>query len=150
SSTWSALGSGVVPGYLGGIFALAVNGTKLIAGGDFTSAGSVSVNSLAMWTGSAWQGLAGAGSGVRTYSGSQEGVVDALLVQGATLYVGGSFDRLQPGGAATPGGLASFNLNSPAWTVLPMEQAPAAVGVIAPNPLGGVFVGGSFETAGPL
>jgi hypothetical protein len=53
TSTWSALGAGVVEGFLGGVFALAMNGSNLIVGGDFTHAGSVDVNSMAVWTGSA-------------------------------------------------------------------------------------------------
>jgi trimeric autotransporter adhesin len=143
---WSALGGGVAA------FALAVNGSTLIAGGDFTRAGSVTVNSLAVWSGSAWAGLDGAKSGVTVGTGSSasEGAVDALLVSGATLYVGGAFDHLLPGGRATKGGLASFNLTAPAWTVLPMEQAPATVNSFAAPVSSGVYVGGSFDTGGPL
>jgi hypothetical protein len=152
SKTWSPLAAGVVAGFEGGVFALSVDGSSLVAGGDFTKAGSVAVNSLAVWSGSAWAGLDGANSGVTIGSGSgaSEGVVDALLVSGSTLYVGGSFDHLLPGPTATKGGLASFALNAPAWTVLPMEQATATVNSFAANPAGGLYVGGSFDTGGPL
>jgi hypothetical protein len=152
SSTWSALGSGVVAGFEGGVFALTMNGSLLIAGGDFTKAGSVAVNSLAIWSGSAWSALDGAKSGVTigTGPGSSEGVVDALLVSGTTLYAGGGFDHLLPGGTATQGGLASFSLSTPAWTVLPMEQATATVNTFAASAASGIYTGGSFDTGGPL
>jgi trimeric autotransporter adhesin len=152
SAAWSALGSGVVPGYLGGVFALAVNGTSLIVAGDFTKAGPVAVNSIAVWSGSAWSAIDGAGSGVTDGTGStaSEGRVDALLVSGTTLYAGGAFDHLSPGGTATKGGLASFNLTTPGWTVLPMEQATATVNAFAASATSGVYVAGSFDTGGPL
>jgi trimeric autotransporter adhesin len=152
SSTWSALGSGVTAGFEGGVFALAMNGSSLIAAGDFTKAGSVAVNSIAVWSGSAWSALDGAKSGVTigTGSGSSEGVVDALLVSGTTLYVGGDFDHLMPGAVATQGGLASFSLSTPAWTVLPMQAATATVNSFAASPGSGIYVGGYFDTGGPL
>ena len=136
SAAWSALGSGVVAGFEGGVFALALNGTSLIVGGDFTKAGSVAVNSLAVWSGSAWSALDGANSGVTigTAASGAEGQVLALLVSGTTLYVGGNFDHLQPGAVATKGGLASFNLSTPAWTVLPIAQATATVNSFAAGP----------------
>ena len=152
SSAWSALGSGVVPGYLGGVFALAVNGTSLIVAGDFTKAGSLAVSSIAVWSGSAWSALDGAKSGVTdgTGAGSTEGRVNALLVSGSTLYVGGAFDHLLPGGTATQGGLASFSLTTPGWTVLPMAQATATVNTFAASAGSGIYTGGSFDTGGPL
>ena len=41
--------------------ALAVSGTNLYAGGDFTTAGGVPANHIAKWNGSAWSAL---GSGI--------------------------------------------------------------------------------------
>ena len=151
-TAWTALGSGVVPGYQGGVFALAMDGSSLIAGGDFTKAGPVAVDSVAVWSGSAWSALDGATSGVMigTGSGGTEGVVDALLVSGTTLYVGGSFDHLMPGAVATQGGLASFGLGAPAWAVLPMQAATAIANVFAASATSGIYVGGSFDTGGPL
>lgn len=152
TSAWSAMGSGVVPGYLGGVFALAVSGTNLIVAGDFTKAGSVAVNSIAIWSGSAWSALDGVKSGVTdgTGTGSSEGRVNALFVSGTTVYVGGAFDHLLPGGTVTQGGLASFSLTTPGWTVLPMEQATATVSTFAASATSGIYVGGSFDTGGLL
>jgi hypothetical protein len=151
TSGWSALGTGVTGGFLGGVSALALNGGRLIVAGDFTKAGPVAVESIAIWSGGAWSALDGAKSGVTVGKGTgQEGQILALLVSGPTLYVGGGFDHLQPGAVATKGGLASFNLSSPAWTVLPMEQAIATVNDFAASGGAGIYVGGSFDTGGPL
>jgi hypothetical protein len=64
----------------GTVYALAVNGGELYAGGSFTNAGGVAANRIAKWNGSAWSAL---GSGM-------DGTVYALAFFG-TLYAGGSF-----------------------------------------------------------
>jgi hypothetical protein len=76
-SSWSALGSGLN----GGVNALAVSGSTLYAGGNFTTAGGKAANNIAQWDGSNWSALA---------SGMNAGV-SALAVSGNTLYAGGWF-----------------------------------------------------------
>jgi hypothetical protein len=39
------------------VYALAVDGTNLYAGGDFETAGAVSATNIAKWNGSAWSAL---------------------------------------------------------------------------------------------
>ncbi|HXJ65486.1 MAG TPA: hypothetical protein VNN79_17150 [Actinomycetota bacterium] len=148
-SSWSALGDGVSSDFFQSeVDALATDGTNVYVGGDFTVAGTTAVNSLGVWNGSAWHALDGTNSGV--VKSSEEGEVDSLLVDGGQLFVGGSFDHLQPGGAATQGGLAKFNLGSPGWTVLPFQTNASNVNAFAHDPDGGVYVGGSYDTGGPL
>ena len=66
--------------------ALAVSGTDLYAGGQFTTAGGVPANYIAKWDGSAWSAL---GSGIERYSLCR---VTALAADGAGhLFVGGNF-----------------------------------------------------------
>ena len=57
------------------VYALAVSGTTLYAGGGFTTAGGVTVNCVAKWNGSAWSAL-GTGMDYDVY---------ALAVSGTTL-----------------------------------------------------------------
>jgi hypothetical protein len=84
-SSWSALGSGISgegsDGFGPYIWALAVSGSTLYAGGDFSTAGGTAANSIAQWNGSSWSAL---GSGMNSR-------VDALAVSGSTLYAGGGF-----------------------------------------------------------
>src|SRR5439155_12710388 len=99
-SSWSPLGSGTTaplgdPYYAGGsVFALAVSGSDLYAGGAFITAGGVSANCVAKWNGSSWSAL---GSGLRGVSYSY---VYALAVSGSDLYAGGYFTTA--GGRVSP------------------------------------------------
>ncbi|HEY5914810.1 MAG TPA: hypothetical protein VJA21_29825, partial [Verrucomicrobiae bacterium] len=82
-SAWSALGSGMggSPPYPPYVYALAVSGPDLYAGGWFTEAGGRAANYIAKWNGSAWSPL---GSGM-------DNRVNALAVLGPELYAGGDF-----------------------------------------------------------
>jgi hypothetical protein len=88
-SSWSALGSGM--GAMGGntprVLALAVSGTTLYAGGEFTTAGGINANYIAQWDGTNWSSL---GSGVSSGRFNDTSVT-ALTASGGTLYVGGVF-----------------------------------------------------------
>ena len=83
--------------------ALAVSGSTLYAGGDFTTAGGNAANYIAQWNGSSWSAL---GSGMN-------GHVYALAVSGSTLYAGGYF--------TTAGGNAANYIaqwNGSSWSAL--------------------------------
>jgi hypothetical protein len=80
------MGSGMTGAFYTTVNALAISGTNLYAGGNFTAAGGVPVNYIAQWDGSAWSPL---GSGVNTFWRS--GKVSALAVSGNSLYAGGFF-----------------------------------------------------------
>jgi len=59
-SSWSPLGSGMGGGDFstyGAVFALAVSGSDLYAGGNFTTAGGHAANRIAKWNGSSWSAL---------------------------------------------------------------------------------------------
>ncbi len=140
-STWSGLGSGMSDGVL----ALAVIGTNLYAGGQFTSAGGVPAPNVAKWDGSAWSAL---GSGM---SGSSEFGVLALAVSGTNLYAGGDFITA---GGVTANAIARWDGNT--WSALgsgmgggnpygppsgPVVYALAASGA-------DVYAGGEFTSTG--
>ncbi len=103
-SAWSALSGPSGAGMADPVLAVAVwddgGGAALYAGGQFTSAGGVTVNRVAKWDGSGWSALSGpSGTGVNS-------TVNALAVWdeggGAALYAGGDF--------TTAGGLSSHRL----------------------------------------
>jgi len=131
-SSWSALGSGVgVDTYEGWIYALAISGSDVYAGGSFTRAGGNTANSIAKWNGSGWSAL---GSGM-------DGSVNALAVSGSDLYAGGGFTTAG-GGAANY--MAKWNGSS--WSALGsgMDSSVNAL-VLSGSDL---YAGGGFSTAG--
>src|SRR6185503_13558247 len=85
-SSWSALGPGIAT--QNGLGALAVSGSDLYVGGQFTTAGGSPANYIAKWNGSSWTAL---GSGMNS-------TVSSLAVFGSDLYAGGAFTNA--GGSA--------------------------------------------------
>jgi len=137
SSAWSALGLGIggnnpIDAYgFPSVHALAVSGTNLYVGGNFTNAGGVMANRVAKWNGSAWSAL---GSGMN-------GAVGALAVSGNDLYAGGNFTTA---GGTTVNYIAKWN--GSAWSALGsgMNLSVSALAVIETN----LYAGGWFTTAG--
>src|ERR1019366_5230072 len=72
------------------VSALAVSGSTLYAGGDFSTAGGNPAAYIAKWNGSSWSAL-GSGMSVADIYGAS---VSALAVSGtgSDLYAGGDFD----------------------------------------------------------
>jgi hypothetical protein len=92
------------------VYALAVSGSTLYAGGYFTTAGGSAANYIAQWNGSSWSAL---GSGMNRWNGTNSAPVNALAVSGSTLYAGGYF--------TTAGGSAANNIaqwNGSSWSAL--------------------------------
>jgi PKD repeat protein len=141
-SSWSALGRGVGgtnPYYYCSVNALAVSGTNLYVGGDFTIAGGVVVNNIAAWNGSSWSAL---GSGV----GGPNDYVGAIALNGTNLYVGGSFTNA---GSVAANNIAAWNGSS--WSALGSGVGGPNdfVGAIALNGTN-LYVGGSFTNTGAV
>jgi hypothetical protein len=111
-SSWSPLGSGIVgdPGDVRGVYALAVSGSDLYAGGWFITAGGSAVTNIAKWNGSSWSPLG---------PGLNRGVL-ALTVSGTDLYAGGYFTRA--GGMHTGSGIAKWNGSS--WSGVDSGMGP--------------------------
>ena len=74
---------GVPTGVGGTVHAVALSGSNVYVGGEFTDAGFVSADHIACWDGSSWSAL---GSGVN-------GTVFAIAVSGSDVYVGGYFTQ---------------------------------------------------------
>jgi hypothetical protein len=111
-SNWSKLGSnGSNPAINGIPYALAVSGSDLYVGGNFTNAGGVAAaDYVAHWNGSSWSALGSDGAG----NGALTSFVSALAASGSDVYVGGSFTNA--GGVATADFVAHWN--GSAWSGL--------------------------------
>ena len=136
-SVWSNLGSGLGSGIGGNspaVYALAVSGSDLYAGGIFATAGGDAANCIAKWNGSTWSAL-GAGMG------SAYPYVWALAVSGGDLYAGGLF--------TTAGGSAANHIakwNGSAWSALGAgtDGSVSALAVLGSD----LYACGYFITAG--
>jgi hypothetical protein len=104
---WNALGTGAANGVNDQVFALAISGSNVYVGGNFTRAGGIVANGVARWDGTRWYSL-----GTGTANGVN-GIVLALAVRGNDVYVGGGF--IQAGGVAT---LNVARWNGTAWSNL--------------------------------
>ena len=82
-SAWSAVSSSTEQITSGEVFAIAVAGGKVYAGGTF-AAGNSGANNLAVWDGTSWEPFC-------TRPAETIGNVKALQIIGPTLYVGGDF-----------------------------------------------------------
>ncbi|NLE57867.1 MAG: hypothetical protein GX616_05865 [Planctomycetes bacterium] len=141
TSTWSALGSGIGGGYQY-VYALAVLGGKLYAGGDFAIAGGMTANRIACWdpVTSTWSAL---GSGM----GGTSPNVYALTVLHGKLYAGGSFTTA---GGVNANRIARWDPATLTWSPL----GSGLVGTVRPfvHSLGvldgKVYAGGTFTIAG--
>ena len=113
---WFSLGAGVN----GPVNALAVSGSNLYVGGQFTSAGGISASNVAKWDGNTWSAL---GSGVN-------GSVGAVAVSGSDLYVAGAFTTAGGSNAnyvAKWNGSAWLPLGSGLGYMIPVEHFALAV-----------------------
>ncbi|MEW5799904.1 MAG: LamG-like jellyroll fold domain-containing protein [Bacteroidota bacterium] len=87
----------------GTIRAVLSNGNKMYIGGEFTTAGGVTVNRIAMWDSTGWTAL---GSGIN-------GTVYALAMIGNDLYAAGNFTNA---GGVSANSIAKWNGSS--WSAL--------------------------------
>src|SRR5207237_6392188 len=72
------------PGTNGIVYAIAVSGSDVYVGGNFTTAGGVSAHYIAKWNGSTWSALGNGMDGTNPY-------VYAIAISGSDVYVGGNF-----------------------------------------------------------
>ncbi|HSH17428.1 MAG TPA: hypothetical protein VLD18_15420, partial [Verrucomicrobiae bacterium] len=140
-SEWSELRGGLD----WDVWSLAVSGTDLYVGGDFSWAGKtdaepgIPVNRIAKWDGSNWSAL---GSGIGVEPGFDVwDYVAALAVVGADVYAAGTF--------TTAGGVEVANIakwNGSSWSSpgTGMDGDVVALAVMGNN----VYAGGYFTTAG--
>ncbi len=117
----------------GDVNALAVIGTDVYVGGDFTQAGNTPYGYVAKWNGRSWSAL---GSGVND-------IVYALTVIGTDVYVGGMFTTAD---GAPANHVARWSSTS--WSALGLGTNGTVFCLTTRG--SNLYVGGSFSAAGGL
>jgi hypothetical protein len=146
TNTWSKLGTDG-NGLDNAVNALVVNGSDLYIGGLFTQANvggtTVTVNRVARYNTltNTWSKLGSDGNGLN-------GAVEAVLVNGNDLYVGGSFTQANVGGTAVPATrIAHFNIQTNTWGKLGTGAGNGVDNDVLAmaNSVTDLYVGGGFE-----
>jgi hypothetical protein len=153
-TSWSPMGIG--PARPGGtnnvVFALAVSGSDVYVGGNFTTAGRVAASRVAKWNGTSWSPL-GTGVDATVYAlavsgndalgaGMTGGNVSELAVSGNDLYAAGGF---RTAGGVTANGIAKWNGTS--WSALGTGSSNGFISALAVSGAD-VYVGGQFTAIG--
>jgi len=133
-TNWTAMDSGMKgtnDALTTSVSALAISGGYVYAGGNFTNAGSTSVNNIARWNGSSWSAL---GTGLNNQ-------VFVITANGSDVYVGGNF--------TSAGGVAATNIahwDGANWSALGsgLNNSVTAISIGSD----GLYVGGTFTAAG--
>jgi hypothetical protein len=148
---WSALGSnGAGDGAINNdVRAIAVSGTDVYVGGDFTNVNNNGVelpaaDYVAMWDGDSWSALSSNGAG----NGALNDLVFSIAINGTDVYVGGLFTNVSNDGAALPAADFVARWDGDNWSALGSNGGGNGalnngVLMIAING-GDVYVGGQF------
>lgn len=132
---WFPLGEGVSGGANAYVSSIVNRGDTIFAGGQFTTAGTVTANNVAVAINGEWKSLG---------TGNQNGVggtVNALAMLDDRLYVGGNFTRA---GNRAVNSLAQWN---GVWGDVGGGVA-GYVNTLTVSPFNTLMVGGKFNTAG--
>ncbi|MBL9076139.1 MAG: hypothetical protein JNL08_01465 [Planctomycetes bacterium] len=136
-STWAPCGSGLgnLPGMAGAGWSLHVDGTDLIVGGDFATAGGIAAPCVARWNGSSFAPM-GAGF---------NGRIRAMADYGGQLVVGGSYSA---SGTSPIPGLAVWT--GTAWQPFGGGSGAPPASTTALQVVGSdLYAGGDFTQPGP-
>ena len=138
------------------VLAMALDGNgNVYIGGRFSLINGISANRIAKWNGSNWSalgsGVGNTGNGV-TASNPFSGYVDALIVVGGNLYVGGAFEKAYNSAASTIDANNIVMWNGTTWAALGSGTGVTGNGVdsivyaLAASG-NNVYVGGAFGVA---
>jgi trimeric autotransporter adhesin len=154
SNSWSSLGNGGGNGVNADVYSLAIIGTDLVVGGDFTSA-NVGAAPLAVsrvvrfnTTISTWSAI-GAGAAGKSIAGP----VYKLLTINTELYLGGNFSVANDNGATIfANNLVRYSFGSGNWSTLVTSAGNGANSEIyALAKIGSsVYIGGRFTSIGGI
>ncbi len=148
-TTWSALRKG----FNAPVNVLVANGSEIYAGGYFTEADNTPLESttpvkgIAKWNGTSWTSLGyGNNNGI---TGGPNPRVNAIMVSGSDIYVGGQFTNA---GLTAANSIARFNTGNSTWYAfgsgIMNGTEPGIVNdIVIAN---GILVAGAFNNAGGI
>jgi hypothetical protein len=141
-TNWNAVGgANAIPGSSFAVYAIAISGTNVYVGGNFTTAGGVSgANYIARWDGTTWSGLLSGTFGINSQ-------VNTIAISGTEVLVGGWFTRA----GGVPGANAIARWDGAQWhTVGGANAIPGSSSTVYAITITGtdVYVGGFFTNAG--
>jgi trimeric autotransporter adhesin len=139
AQSWSAMGTGLGDSPYARVGALATLKGRLYVGGDFTTAGGVSANGLAVWD-PATRSWSAMGTGL---SGQNGGSTCAFAVLDGKLYAGGYFTAAD---GVSANNIACWDPATQTWSALGtgVNGTVVALAVLS----GRLYVAGSFSSAG--
>ncbi len=143
SNTWSAAAYG--SGFNGTVYAVAVAGTDVYAGGNFSFAGGTYARGIARWNGTAWSPL---GTAIQNGTGS---VFALAALSPSVIYVGGSFTSVadSTGSSISANRVAKWDSSTNTWSPLgtsTQNGANNAVRALSALSATEIYVGGQFTT----
>ena len=144
---WTALGDGIqdTPYYNASVNAIATDSRgNLYVGGRFSTAGGAPALNLARWNGETWSALDG---GIGSSNDHYPAIINSLVVDGGTVYVGGDFDLaggLPVSGIAKWDGASWDDLQGGVW----QDIFSSGVLGMAIDRDGKIFSVGDFTLAG--
>jgi hypothetical protein len=151
SGVWSSMGSGLA-GCTGVFclgpkpFAIAINGNSVYVGGNFQTAGGVTVNNIARWDSASktWSALDGGVTGCNLVGCGA--IVYTIVDDGGGVDVGGLFNNI---GATTANNIGLWN--GSAWETFTgrddgITGTNDTIFAIAPDGAGDYYIGGQFSS----
>ena len=143
SGAWSTLPSGSSNGVNAAVYSIAISGSDVYIGGNFTllGDGTTSAKYIVKWNGGTWSTLtSGASNGVN-------GAVNTISVNGSDIYVGGTFSFLGDGVTSAK---YITKWNGSAWSTLTSGASNGVNSIVSAISVSGsdVYVGGSFTLLG--
>jgi len=138
NNTWNLVGGASAINNF--VNTIAISGTDVYVGGNFTSAGSVSgADYIARWDGTTWSGLLSGTFGISN-------TVNTIAISGTDVYVGGNFTNA----GNVPGAdyIARWNSASNTWNLVGAANAINAAVRDIKFSGSDVYIGGNFTNAG--
>ncbi len=115
---------GLGSGLNGPVYDIALNGSDVYVGGQFSQAGGVTVDGVAKWNGSGWESV-GADVVPDAGSGASNSTVSAIFFNSNRLYIAGDFEQVVTSSGTTLGNIAYLDTTTDEWHMLGSAMTPS-------------------------